>query len=434
MSHNSLENYGQLFNFVMHTYPFEQKPIYSGRQPRMKRIENIRRHAYEIAIYAVLWCIILLAPVISLYLEALNDTGVSFSWTAVGRQWVGIVPFFALFLLHAVFLAPLLVWKQKRILYFVCTLGALTLFYFTQPEARPFDSVSEPRMEQPLFRQAPPPANRVAPNDSMNNRLRKELPPPRHDLRPFDPNRGPRPPFDITPPLLKLILALCMLALNLVIAYYFRLQIRERAMRELEKQNLKQELDYLKYQINPHFFMNTLNNIHALVDIDPELAKSTILELSKLMRFVLYEGSKSTIRLSREIEFLNHYISLMRLRYSDNVMIQVDLPHDVPGIEIPPLLFISFIENAFKHGISYQNESFINVSLTVEDHQITFECINSLHASTHQDSYSGIGLENIRKRLNLLYGTGYSLHTFINDSTYKVSLSIPVDYDQMPTH
>ncbi len=112
-------------------------------------------------------------------------------------------------------------------------------------------------------------------------------------------------------------------------------------LKELEHQHLQSELQYLKYQIKPHFFMNTLNNIHALVDIDTGKAKSTIVELSKLMRYVLYEASNKTILLSREIQFLENYVTLMSLRYPDRVSIEKNFPLEVPEVQIPPLLFVS---------------------------------------------------------------------------------------------
>ena len=113
--------------------------------------------------------------------------------------------------------------------------------------------------------------------------------------------------------------------------------------------------------------MNTLNNIHALVDIDTGKAKSTIVELSKLMRYVLYEASNKTILLSREIQFLENYVTLMSLRYPDRVSIEKNFPLEVPEVQIPPLLFVSFVENAFKHGISYRKESFVHVVMQLED-------------------------------------------------------------------
>jgi LytS/YehU family sensor histidine kinase len=211
----------------------------------------------------------------------------------------------------------------------------------------------------------------------------------------------------------------------------------KRKMEELEKENLNQQLQYLRYQINPHFFMNTLNNIHALVDIDPAEAKECILELSKLMRYILYEGSKPTIPLDKETEFLKQYISLMRIRYQDNVKIEVELPGSLPGVEIPPLLFISFVENAFKHGVSYDEDSFIKVKMEVIDDMIHFQCVNSRHAPRHangKDTRKGIGMENVKKRLDLLYGDDYVMEVKSGEKDYGIYVVIPISYEKSSIH
>ena len=172
--------------------------------------------------------------------------------------------------------------------------------------------------------------------------------------------------------------------------------------------------------------MNTLNNIHALVDIDPEKAKSTILELSKMMRFILYEGDKNGVPLTREFDFIRNYITLMRLRYTDKVRIQVDLPDAVPDKTLPPLMLISFIENAFKHGISYQRPSFIEISVDVNDNRLHFTCYNS-KADTPNQEKGGVGLTNVKQRLKLLYDSNFTLHIDDNPDTYRVELTIPVN-------
>ena len=200
----------------------------------------------------------------------------------------------------------------------------------------------------------------------------------------------------------------------------------EEALKELEHQHLQSELQYLKYQINPHFFMNTLNNIHALVDIDTGKAKSTIVELSKLMRYVLYEASNKTILLSREVQFLENYVTLMSLRYPEKVSIEKNFPLEVPEVQIPPLLFISFVENAFKHGVSYRKESFVHVVMQLEEgNRLAFRCTNSTGTSSNEQHH-GIGLENIRKRLRLLFGNDYTLSITEEDDKFDVLLIIPL--------
>ena len=195
-------------------------------------------------------------------------------------------------------------------------------------------------------------------------------------------------------------------------------------MRELEAENTRQRLESLRYQINPHFFMNTLNNIHALVDIDPEQAKETILELSKMMRFVLYEGNKQGVPLSRELDFIRHYMALMQLRYTDKVRISLHLPDEVPDRQIPPLILVTFIENAFKHGVSYQHDSFVEVKVSVAHNELLFTCHNS-KADKPNEEKGGVGLSNVRKRLNLLYGNSYALRIH-NAEDYSVELNIPL--------
>ena len=195
-------------------------------------------------------------------------------------------------------------------------------------------------------------------------------------------------------------------------------------MQELQAENLSRQLETLRYQINPHFFMNTLNNIHALVDIDPEQAKASIEEFSKLMRHVLYEGDRPTIPLAKETEFLRHYVSLMKLRYADTVRIDLSLPEKDEGAEIPPLMLASFVENAFKHGISYEKPSFVRVTVSVEDGKIVFRCANSRQDSA-QAAQHGVGLANVRGRLDLLYGDRYTLHIDPSGDVYDVLLLLP---------
>ena len=198
-----------------------------------------------------------------------------------------------------------------------------------------------------------------------------------------------------------------------------------KRLAQLERKNLEQQLEYLRYQINPHFFMNTLNNIHALVDIDPEKAKDTILELSKMMRYVLYEGNKQGVSLAREFDFIRHYIALMQLRYTDRVKITLELPQAIPDCQIPPLVLITFIENAFKHGISYQHESFIQVTVAVEDGKLRFTCRNS-KADKPNEEKGGVGLKNVKQRLNLLFGSNYTLNIQDSPDVYNVELNIPL--------
>ncbi len=226
----------------------------------------------------------------------------------------------------------------------------------------------------------------------------------------------------------NVVLALFMTGANSGIKLMYQSIRDEQRMEELKQQNMQAEMDYLKYQINPHFFMNTLNNIHALIDIDPECAKNAVIELSKMMRYVLYDSGRERISLNRDIQFLKNYIELMRIRYTDDVDIRVDYPDNLPEqLSIPPLLLIVFIENAFKHGISYNRPSFIHLEIGYRSDTVTATIVNSRHTSPDGRHAAGIGLENVRKRLSLIYGEKkYTLNIREEAKTYTVRLEIPV--------
>ena len=144
-----------------------------------------------------------------------------------------------------------------------------------------------------------------------------------------------------------------------------------------------------------------------------EYAKNAVIELSKMMRYVLYESGHEIISLNRDIQFVQNYIGLMRIRYTDAVDIRVEYPHDLPPqVSIPPLLLIVFVENAFKHGVSYSKPSFIHMRIDYADGKVVSTIGNSLHSPQAEKHNAGIGLENVRKRLSLIYGPkNYSLVT-----------------------
>ncbi len=225
----------------------------------------------------------------------------------------------------------------------------------------------------------------------------------------------------------NIVLGLFMTAANTAIKMMYQSLRDEQAMEELKRQNLQAEMDYLKYQINPHFIMNTLNNIHSLIEIDPAYAQAAVIELSKMMRYVLYDSGHDSITLGKDIRFVENYIKLMRIRYTDDVDIRFDYPADVPNnVTIPPLLLIVFVENAFKHGISYSQPSFIHIRVRYADGKVYYSIINSRHTVPAPDRNPGIGLENVRRRLQLIYGNRYVLSIDTRrPKMFRVKLIIP---------
>ena len=219
-----------------------------------------------------------------------------------------------------------------------------------------------------------------------------------------------------------------MAGANSMIKLFYRSIYTEQRMAILERENIETQMQYLKYQINPHFLMNTLNNIYAMIDFDRDMARQSVMGLSKMMRHVLYDSSESITTLDKEVEFLHNYIELMRIRYIDDVDIEFNIPdiNTCRRIQLPPLLYIVLIENAFKHGISYNSKSFIKISITTDNKTLSCIVANSRH-HTQATEHSGIGLNNIKKRLDLLFGDNYTLSTDDSDkSIYLVELIIPL--------
>ena len=404
----------------------------------------------EIILYVVLWTILFAAPPISMLVgdfffssasdAAMVPSAVSASaeaaksmtidWLAVFNAWSLLAMFCVTFFLHNFFIAPLLVYANRKWAYgvsvvvlIICFMGYQVLFRPHLPGPEPKDR-PEPRKER-IGERKPALAHELPDSDTPFN-------PP---LQPEDGwgerffEKKPEPPraFGGQDSVAFIIMAL-LLGLNIGAKSFFKSLDDKKRIKELERENLNSQLEYLKYQINPHFFMNTLNNIHALVDIDPEQAKYTIEVLSKLMRYVLYEGNKSMAPLQKELAFISHYVDLMRIRYTDKVRISVSLPSSVPDVQVPSLLFITFIENAFKHGVSYQKSSFIEVCVRGDEanREIAFSCNNSVKPETDEKKQGGVGLQNAKKRLQLIYGDDYNLKIDSTPEEFRLLLRLPI--------
>lgn len=209
------------------------------------------------------------------------------------------------------------------------------------------------------------------------------------------------------------------------IRYLMRQQDLERQLREEKQKHTEAELEWLKNQLNPHFLFNTLNNISSLVQIDADLAQDSIAQLSDLLRYAMYETRHETVPLKGEVEFMQNYIDLMRLRCNEKTTINCQLSMVNYQLDIAPLLFISLIENAFKHGVSSGRDSRINITLTTDDHLLTFVCENTNYPKDEQNrSGSGIGIENTKRRLELIYKDRYTWEQSLQDNIYHVQVTI----------
>ena len=202
----------------------------------------------------------------------------------------------------------------------------------------------------------------------------------------------------------------------------------DQKLQESEAARAKAELYNLRSQINPHFLLNTLNNIYALTAINQERAQDAIQQLSKMLRHMLYDNQESSVALSDELQFLENYISLMKIRLSANVDVTFTHNVEMPGVRIAPLIFISLIENAFKHGISPTEQSFVHIEINATDHDINCRIENSNHPKSNQDrSGHGIGLNQVQRRLDLAYPNHYKWVKGTNEDGTIYTSAIHID-------
>ena len=337
----------------------------------------------ENLLYLMVWMVIILVPVLNS--KMLEEVHVSLENILIA--WLKIAPYLLIFIIHNSLIAPrLLLRKHRYVWYLVVNLLTITAVF------------------------------------SLVAIYEKYAP---YDTEPYILNG--KASFTDLAIYCNILLGFFMTGLNMGIKLLYRSLRDEQQMEELKRQNLQAEMDYLRYQINPHFFMNTLNNIHALIDIDTEYAKSAVIELSKMMRYVLYESGSETISLKKDIQFIENYIELMRIRYDSSIDICLDYPATIPNkVAIPPLLLIVFVENAFKHGVSYNHASFIHIRIGYRDDAVTAVISNSRHEKSRPGT-TGIGLENVKKRLALIYQDNYTLSIDDSDpAVYTVKLIIPI--------
>ena len=241
----------------------------------------------------------------------------------------------------------------------------------------------------------------------------------------FDLHKGKRhmPPFhafvyfDFLSNLLPVVFAMA-------IRYAQRNFSLEIAQKEAQAHKLQADLTQLRYQLQPHFFFNALNNIYSLIEFDPQKAQQSVHSLSKLMRHFMQNSDQKQISLAEEVDFLQQYISLMQLRLTDKTTVQVDFPKQVPQLTIAPLLFISLVENAFKHGVSATAATTLSFSLKVEGNTIIFRSENTKIPTQESLYSSGIGIDNLKKRLTLLYPERHQYTIEEKEGKYIAQLTI----------
>lgn len=201
---------------------------------------------------------------------------------------------------------------------------------------------------------------------------------------------------------------------------------RKRA-ENLEKERLQTELNFLKSQIQPHFFFNTLNNLYALTLEKSDIASSVVLKLSDIMQYVLYDVKEPLVKLFDEINYIQNYLEIERLRFNDTIKITTNIIGNIEHIKIPPLLFLPFIENCFKHGIKNNNQTEVIISFENKNNKwLLFKVKNTFNELNKPQTKHGIGIKNVTRRLELLYKQNFKLNFKVENNQYKVQLKIPI--------
>jgi two-component sensor histidine kinase len=368
-------------------------------------MNNIKIKYSEIVLVVFVWLVLFLTPI--LFREDIYSP----LRRSVLIQLQILIPLLLVFLINRFLLVPKLLFKGKQILYVVLVLGTIILFtagsFIYDTEIKNIPPPDVPMVDE-LIKQ--PPYAFPGGVDRFGN------------LRPAQTRQSrPIPPFANF-----LILAILIVGFDTGLRSNLRWIEVENEKIRLEKESVATQLVLLRNQVSPHFLMNTLNNIHSLVDLNTDEAKAAIIKLSKMMRYLLYETENEKTTLIKEIEFLESYISLMKLRFNEKVRISLNLPAAIPEKSIPPFIFTSLIENAFKHGISYKDESFIDIDIVLDEERLLLVVKNSKTEKNKIEEFSGIGIENTRKRLELLYGNNYHLDIIDSKDLFTVNLLIPL--------
>ncbi len=359
---NPAEKEGGIINLTTSLFhlPLPEQPL--SKLPMIRERNNTR---LIVLLHCLVWILLIGFP----YLFS-SENRFSISDT-MEHYWIPLLTHVFLFYINYLLLINRFLFSKKWLLYIVINIVIIFILVETRFELRHF------------FFKAPPPD--------------------------FHPHRPPPRPLSFML-LTDFFVYTVPVVFAIALRSYTKWLSTERERTEAVTANLSSELEQLKYQLQPHFFFNSLNNIYSMVDISPEKAKAMIHSLGKLMRYLLHDANAPLVSLKQEVDFINRYIDLMEVRFSGNVTIERSLQDTDSQVQVAPLLFISIAENAFKHGVSATHPSYISFFLEVNDSHICFTVRNTSFPKSRADSSgSGIGLENLRKRLELLYKNHYLL-------------------------
>jgi hypothetical protein len=356
---------------------------------------------FEAVFILLFWMLLFVLP---LFYQWMNRN--SIKWSVIFNVWIDYLPLLIVFCVNRFLLTPFLLFKRKQFFYLVSVIVVISFTVLGSISIRKQVVFQEMAPEHKQGGLQFPDSNKTGTKKGLQNR---------------------QAPVGTYPPYVNLILlSILLVGFDTGMKLSVKWAETQQEKAEIEKESVKNELAFLRNQISPHFLMNTLNNIHSLIDFDTVEAKRSVAKLSTLMRYLLYESNDKPIEFSKEIKFIESYVELMKLRFSEEVSIQLNLPENPPKLSIPTLLFTNIIENAFKYGISYEHKSFVDINLIVHENELEFTIQNSVHEKFKTLEKSGIGIENTKKRLKLLYKDNYVFLYSEKENVFSSTIKIPI--------
>jgi len=298
--------------------------------------------------------------------------------------------------LNTLVLIPRLLAKEKWFWYVFSIVASLVFFLIVPRQIAAL--IAEPEVINPQNR-------RFIPNPAFQGTLTRR-------------NRPIADPYNT-------VLFLLIFTVGTCISVIQRWLKTEQNRKETENEKLNTELSFLKSQVNPHFFFNTLNNIYSLAVVRSEKTAPAVMKLSSIMRYILTETQRDLVPLRNEVDFINNFIDLQKVRLTDKVTLHFSAEGDIDNLLIAPLLFIPFVENAFKYGVSTKEASSITITIKTEGNTILFTAVNHIVPSENNlMENTGIGINNVKRRLELMYPGKHQLSTTEKDNYYTVHLEI----------
>ncbi|MGZ3755085.1 MAG: sensor histidine kinase [Mucilaginibacter sp.] len=337
--------------------------------------------------------------------------------------WLFCLTYMVMFYLNAWYLVPQFVFKKKHIRYGFIVLMLSVCVYFL----RPFDNLLGHNLRQGPKPKATASTGLSHDSDSLapDSKNLPFGPLPHQDMRMQDPHFKPPPTLSsLNIDMVGLFLFIMIMGLSIAVTTVQKWQLTEQKMIKAEAEKAHAELSFLKAQINPHFLFNTLNNIYALSVTDSENTSASIMKLSNIMRYVTDDVTENQVSLQREIDCINDYIELQRLRLGKKTKLNFTVTGDIGSKKIAPLVLMTFIENVFKYGISKHEAASIDVSIKATENKIIFYCQNTIFDNGSSAKSTGIGIDNTRKRLAHIYPGRYKMDISSRDNLFTVKLEI----------